>query len=519
MNAMPPDAQIAALRARQLALLEEQDIERAQESFLAFYMRMTRFEPEPHHKVICRLLQSMEEDKVDRAMVFLPPRMAKSVLCSQLFPAWLIGKYPKEYLMSGVHTQKFADKMGKIVRNLIRSPLYPFETQLAADSQAKSQWATTEGGEYNGFGLMGGSTHGNPASWLFMDDLIKGRKMAQSPHMRDEAWETYRADLLTRLQGRRKQLLVMTRWHPDDPAGRILPEDYDGKTGWYRDRETGEKWFVLSIPALCEYDNDPVGRKIGEWLWPSMWGETAWGGIRKRGGYIWASLFQQRPSPDEGLMFNRDHIQRYSKASLDLTALQIYTASDYATKDEAGAPDPDYTVHMVWGVDQDWNIYLLDMWRKRTESNKWVDAFIALVKKWNPLRAVEEAGQIIGSVGPFLEIQLRQEAVFVNRVQMTSSTSKEQRAHSLLGMAAMGKMFLPKPTEVGPELLADMEAFEKELLQFPGGRHDDTVDTATLFGRFLNRIIAGKRPDKKKSPHGETLNELFSRHESQQDQD
>lgn len=499
-----------------LALLEEEDRREAQESFLHYYMRMTGFTPEKHHRVICKLLQSMEEDKVDRAMVFLPPRMAKSTLCTQLFPSWIIGKYPTEFIMSGVHTQKFAEKMGKIVRNFLRSPLYPFETSLAKDSQAKSQWATEQGGEYNGFGLMGGSTHGNPASWLIMDDLIKGRKMAQSPHMRDEAWETYKADLLTRLQGRRKQLLVTTRWHEDDPAGRILPDDFDGKTGWYKDRETGELWFVLCIPAMAEHENDPVGRKIGEWLWPSKFGAKAWAGIKKRGGYIWSALYQQRPSPEEGLMFQADHIMRFNPHTLDLTSLQIYGASDYAVTEEAGATDPDYTVHMVWGVDQDWNIYLLDMWRGRKTPDIWVREFIRLCKKWKPLRWGEEAGQIIKSVGPFLQTMMQEERVFVNRVQLTSATSKEQRAQSLLGMAAMGKMYLPHRDKIRDSFLNDLDAFEKELKQFPTGKHDDTVDTGTLFARMLHRIIAGTRPDAKGSPHEETLDAMFARHEAEQ---
>ncbi|MCV6826013.1 MULTISPECIES: phage terminase large subunit [Halocynthiibacter] len=495
-------------------LLEEEEKREAQNSFLAYYMRMTGFTPELHHKIICKLLQSMDEDKVDRAMVFLPPRMAKSTLCTMLFPSWLIGKYPKTQIMSGVHTQRFADKMGKIVRNYVRNAKYPFKTELAKDSQAKSAWGTTEGGEYNGFGLMGGSTHGNPAEWLIMDDLIKGRKMALSAHMREEAWETYKADLLTRLQGRRKQLIVTTRWHEDDPAGRILPADFDGKTGWYKDRETGEKWFVLSIPALAEHENDPLGRKIGEWLWPAKWGAKAWAAVRNRGGYIWSALYQQRPSPEEGLMFNDEHIMRYNPAQLDTTTLQIYGTSDYAVTAEAGNNDPDYTVHQIWGVDPEFNIYLLDMWRGRTTSDVWVDQFIRLVRKWKPLRWFEESGQIINGVGPFLKRQMQQERVFVNRVGLTSSTSKEQRAQSLLGMASMGKMYLPDRDKVQKYLLNYLDAFEKELKAFPAAKHDDTVDPATLFARGLDRIIAGK-PFTGPDPEGETLDQLHARHEAE----
>ena len=501
---------------KELKLMQEEDRRLARSSFLSFYQRMTGFYPQPHHKLLCKLVQRIEDDVIDRGMVFMPRRMAKSTICTQLAPAWIIGRHPKEKIMSAVHTQKYAAKTGKIVRNLIRSPLYPFDdVSLAADSQAKDQWATNEGGEYNGFGLMGGSTHGNPASWLFTDDLIKGRKMALSEHMRDEAWETYKADLVSSLQGREKQLMITTRWHMDDPAGRILPEDYNGETGWFRDRETGEKWFVLCLAAAAEFENDPLKRKKGEYMWPEAFTKK-FNAAQKRGGWIWSALYQQRPNPEEGLMFNADHIGRYSPGKLDLNALQIYISSDYATTDEAGARDPDYTVHMVWGVDEAFNIFLLDMWRGRKEADVWTREFIRLVRKWKPLRAVEEAGQIIKSVGPFLKMMMRTEKVFVNRVQLTSSTSKEQRAHSLLGMASMGKMLLPNRAEISGGLLTNLDVFETELMQFPAGKHDDTVDAATLFGRFIDRILEGRRPPSKGSPHGETLDELWSRHDEEQ---
>lgn len=493
---------------RELELRRELDLKLSRENFLAYYQRMTGFVGESHHRAICKLLQAMEADKVDNAMVFTPPRMAKSTLCTQLFPSWLIGKYPRAKIMSGVHTQHYAEKTGKIVRNHLRNRLYPFETRLAADSQAKSQWATTEDGEYNGFGLMGGSTHGNPAEWLIMDDLIKGRKMAMSAHMREEAWETYKADLLTRLQGRRKQLMVNTRWHEDDVCGRILPENFDGKSGWHRDRETNEKWYVLSLPAKCEHDDDPTGRKVGDWLWPDQWGEKVWGPIEKRGGYIWSALYQQRPSPAEGLLFQDDHLQYYTMGTLDLATITIYITSDYAVTAEAGAPDPDYTVHTVWGVDPEFNIYMLDMWRGRTLSDEWVRQFLRLVKTWKPLMAGEEQGQIIKGVGPFLVNQMRDEGVFVHRKQYTSDTSKEQRAHSLLGMAAMGKFFLPRGHPM-------TELFRAELKAFPGGKHDDMVDTATLLGRMLSDMISGSKKRGKELPHSESLFDLFSRHEKE----
>lgn len=509
----------AAELAEYLALLEERDRRRAREDFLSFYMRMTGFRPPKHFRVIARLLQSMEEDRVDRAMIFAPPRHIKTLGATILFPAWIMGRHPRTSLMSVVHTQDYARKIGRKVRNLLRHPAWPFDhVQLSDDSQAREHWTTPQGGEYNGFGANAGNQHGNPAEWLFNDDIVKGRKIAMSAHMRDEIWDNYRADFTSRLQGRRKQLMVFTRWHNDDPAGRILPEDFDGRTGWYSDRETEEKWFVLSMPAVCEHDKDPVGRQPGEWLWPEAFGDKQLGGTRTRGGWIWSSLYQQRPSPEEGLMFTADHIQHFDLRSLNLSDKTIYGSSDYAVTAEAGAYDPDYTVHLIWAVDSDFNLYLIGGWRGRTESDMWVAHFIRLVKQHKPLRWVEESGQILKGVGPFLRQQMRQERVYVDRVQLTSSENKEQRAQALLGTAAMGKFYLPsKSTIDDPEFLKLVEALEVELLQFPGGKHDDTVDACTIMGRMVDRIIEGqpvrKQPFGRGSPHGQTLDDLWNEHD------
>ncbi|MEM1149302.1 MAG: phage terminase large subunit [Pseudomonadota bacterium] len=480
---------------------------------LAYYQRMTGFRPPRHLKLIARLLQSMEEDKVDRGMLFAPPRHIKTEMCSDLFPSWLMGRNPKSKIMSVVHTQRYAGKLGRKVRNRLLQTQYPFDTSLAEDSKAREQWATPEGGEYNGFGIIGGNQHGNPAEWLFMDDIVKGRKIALSPHMREEVWETYTADLVSRLQGRAKQLLAITRWNEDDPAGRILPEDFDGSTGWYRDRNTREPWFVLSLQAVCEHQNDPLGRKIGEYLWPERFGDRILGGRRKRGGWIWSSLYQQRPAPDEGLMFRSDMLQEFDLRTIDRTRLTIFGSSDYAvTEQKTESPDPDWTVHIVWGVDSDFNIYLLDMWRGRTTPDVWVEAFVRLIKRHKPLRWFEENGQIIKSVGPLIKLECNKERAYTDRVQLSSTTDKEQRAQALLGLAAAGKLYLPMRHNVEPYLLDCIDAFVKELLQFPAGRHDDCVDAGTLFGRGVDKMIGGRRPPKK-APHITTLDDLFRENE------
>jgi predicted phage terminase large subunit-like protein len=524
----------------ELAIADELDRRRAQRSFLAFYMRMTGFLPPRHVEVIARAFQLMEEDQIDRLMLFAPPRHAKSLLGTTLFPAWIMGRHPTAKLMSVVHTQAYARKIGRNVRNLLRHPRWPFDgglvpgepepddeddneeaeplfedaVELAPDSKAKEQWATTAGGEYNGFGIIGGNQHGNPAEWLFMDDIVKGRKVALSAHMREEVWETYKTDLLSRLQGRAKQVMVITRWHQDDPPGRILPEGYDGRSGWFRDRETGDLWYVLSLPALSEHLNDPAGRAPGEWLWPENFGEKSiLPSIRKRGGWIWSGLYQQRPSPEEGLMFGPHMIGRFAPSRLDVTSLRIYGSSDYAVTEAGTTSDnPDWTVHGVWGVDPDRNVYLLDGWRGRTTPDIWAREWARLVLKHKPLLWFEEQGQILKAVGPILRSLQEDERAYTARKALTSSTDKVSRAQALLGIASLGKMHLPNLAELPPGPFHDLvEAFARELVEFPGGTKDDTVDMASLFARGWT--IPGQARGKPRSPHGDTLEDLFLRHE------
>lgn len=496
---------------REVVLRRRLDIECAKKSFLHYYRRMTGFWGEPHHILICDLIQKWQDDyvdpqgrRLDRLMLFLPPRTAKTTIGNHLACSWIMGRDPTTAIMSGAHTQRYANKIGAQVRKFITAPSYPFEAVLSADTRAKFAWATTDGGEYNGFGLRGGSTHGNPAEHLVLDDLIKGREMALSEYQREEAWETYQADLVSRLQGRRKQLMIMTRWHEDDIAGRILPEDYDGSTGWYQDRETGEWWFVLALAARAEHKNDPLGRKIGEYMWPERFGEAAWGPIEKRGGWMWSAIYQQRPAPADGLYFRSEHIQKYNLGSLNRGELRVYITCDYAVTAEAGAPDPDYTVFTVWGVDPDYNVYMLDMWRGRTTPDVWIEQLIGLIRMWRPIWVGEERGQILSTVGPFLSQRMREERVTAVRRRYTSHKSKEARASGIQGVAAMGRFWLPRGHPM-------TSVFQSELMSFPGGKHDDMVDTASLMGRMMDEIISGKR-EEDRSGVEQTIASLLQSH-------
>lgn len=510
MGAIDLNASLSRLsvedRVRLLQLLREERTRDARRKIRSYFRRMTGLSIPAHMGKVFDLIQAMEEDKVDRAMVFMPPRHGKTTICSRIAPAWIMGRNPKESVMAATHSTPLAGVNGRLVRNQFKSALFPFaDVYLASDAQDKKSWETSRGGAYNAFG-MDSAPHGFPADWLIMDDLFKGRKEALSETARSRVWESYQVDLLSRLEGRRKQLMLFTRWHEEDPAGMILPKDYDGSSGWFRDRITGELWYVLSLQAICETDNDLMGRGRGEWLWAEKFGEKQLGAIKRRGGWQWSALYQQRPTPEDGLYFTQDMIRYYDPKSIDTSTMTIYAASDYATAGEAGANDPDYTVHMIFGVCPRKNVYILDIWREQTTSDVWVKNAIRLMHKWKPVTWAEENGQIIQGVGPFLEMAMMEESAFCHRKQFTSSTSKEQRSSSALGLMSAGRVFIPNDHMHRDDL-------EKELLAFPGGKHDDLVDALTLFCRLLSYIVSGKKPKSESDPPPGTLDALLKEHD------
>jgi predicted phage terminase large subunit-like protein len=274
-----------------------------------------------------------------------------------------------------------------------------------------------------------------------------------------------------------------TRWHEDDLAGRLLADMDAG----------GDRWDVVSLPALAQ-DNDPLGRPLGQPLWPEW--EDLEGLERKRravGPRDWSALYQQSPSPDEGDYFKAGWLKTYDKAP-DREILRVYGGSDYAVTSNGG----DYTVHVVVGIDPDGNMYLLDLWRRQASSEEWVEAFCDLVKKWKPIGWAEEKGQINAGVGPFLDRRQSERKAWCARDQFPTRGDKAVRAQSIRGRMALEGLYCPFNAAWFPE-------FRRELLSFPAAKHDDQVDAMGLVGQLLDKMLVGlaaRGPAKRKVDTG-----------------
>lgn len=319
---------------------------------------------------------------------------------------------------------------------------------------------------------------------VIIDDPVKGRQDADSEVIRQRTKDEYEESVKTRLKPGGSIIIVQTRWHQDDLAGSILPEGYNGESGIIRGRD-GFDWEVICLAAKCERDDDPLGRKIGEYLWPEWFDEKHWANF-ERNPRTWAALFQQRPAPETGDYFKREWIIPVQHIP-PREEMAIYGASDYAVTSKGG----DYTVHVILGIAKDGRMYLLDVWRQQASSDVWVDAFCALVRKWKPIGWAEETGQIKSGVGPFLVKRMIETNSFVAREQFATRGDKSVRAQSIRGRMAMQGLHVPADAPWLSDLIS-------EMMTFPVGVHDDQVDALGLVGQLLDRMSMGSSQTKQK---------------------
>lgn len=348
-----------------------------------------RYIPAKHHRMMCARLEDIERgymiaerqvklDKVykkgervpfKRLMLQMPPGSAKSTYASVLFPSWYMGKHPTHNVIQGSYNDSLASRFGKRARNIFAGETHKsvFGVGLAKDSRAGGEWSTEQGGEYFSFGVNTGVT-GRRAHGVVLDDLVKGRSEANSKTVRDSTWETYIADVRTRIFPWSWIIYIGTRWHEDDPAGRILPANWSGQSGWVKARD-GEWWYVLSFAAVIETEAeqraDPLERKIGEIIWPEWFTKEFFAQTKAtQGPYNWASLYQQRPQPLEGGIVKRAYFRLWPHDQ-PLPPFSFIIQSYDTAFTEKTVNDP--SACTVWGLflyKKRANIMLLDCWKE-----------------------------------------------------------------------------------------------------------------------------------------------------------
>jgi hypothetical protein len=308
-----------------------------------------RFELAAHHRLTVDRLEAVERGDFRRLMMFMPPRHGKSLLGTQIFAAWCMGRHPDRSIITASYGQELADDFGRQVRNLVSDPIHRAifpECRLADDATSMRRFSTTAGGSYYAVG-RGGPITGRGADLLLIDDPIKDASEAHSEPNRRGLYEWYTSVARTRLQPGGAIVLICTRWHQDDLAGRLVREN------------RGENWHVLSLPAIAEVDES--FRRAGEPLWKEKFPLEVLEQIRiSVGGAVWASLYQQRPAAAEGTVFKTEWLRYYREQPVCKRIVQSW---DTAFKTGL---ENDYSVCTTWGVTGN-GYYLLWFWRGRVD--------------------------------------------------------------------------------------------------------------------------------------------------------
>ena len=455
----------------------------AGEEMLSF-MSFTKedYERNWHHEVIAKALDLFYSRKIKNLMLFMPPRVGKTESVSRRFPAFVFGRNPKAQIISTSYSDALASSANRDVQRIIDTEIYRLiypQTTLSGEnvrSDVRGSWLRNNnvfeivghGGYYRSAGIGSGIT-GRGFNYGVIDDPIKNWQEALSPTVRQKHWDWYTSTFYTRREKDAGICLIMTRWHEDDLAGRIIAHA----------KQTGEDWTILSFPMLKEsaktgYEDfyhpilshlDP--RSEGDPLWPNKYSLQECNNIRAAvGSRVWAGLYQQRPAPEKGALVKRDWFKFYRELPAEVNLRGEWLQSwDLSFK---GGSDTDFVVGQVWakvGAQK----YLIDQVRARMAFNETITAIRSMTAKWPKahLKLIEDKAN-----GPAVINSLENEIPGIVGVKV--SDSKIARLNAAAPDFEAGNVLVPSP-EQAPWIHDWME----EMIAFPQSAHDDQVDAAT----------------------------------------
>lgn len=430
----------------------------------------------PHLEYLSQRLEQAVADVENgisrRIAISMPPRAGKSTLASQYLPVWLLRRHPEWKIGMVSHEASLSTTWGRAVRRWATD--HPeLGIRIAPDAGAAQEWETREGG-----GILsrsvGGSITGRGFKVLLLDDLIKDFGAAHSEVLRQGVWDWWLSTASTRLEPPALVIAIGTRWHEDDFIGRLLSAEHEGDPG---------EWEVISFPAIAEED-DVLGRAVGEPLLTPLVDETPeealvrWEGVKRDvGSYVWSALYQQRPSPAKGAIFDMSWWRYWTTNPAIANGIDVLYLPDVeqphggdtwvegwdmAFKDTKSS---DYVVGQRWvrrGVLRILTAQVRDKW-SFTATLPQVRAFS---KPHVPTRLIEDKAN-----GTAIIDVLRTEVDGI--IAVNPKDSKEVRARAQTPTIEAGNVLLPHPSEPGCEWVRDLLT---ETRNFPTGAHDDMVD-------------------------------------------
>jgi predicted phage terminase large subunit-like protein len=448
-----------------------------------------------YQRFLYEQLNRVTDGKCKRLMIFMPPRHGKSETVTVRYTAWRLLRDPKLNVILGSYNQRLADRFSRKIKRIVENSdaRHPLTTPASAEPSATppleggellaatasvdspllhhsssprllrsvSEWETTGGGVVRSVGV-GGGIAGFGAGLIVIDDPVRNRADAESETYREKVWDWFNDDIYTRLEPNAAIILIQTRWHEDDLAGRLLKEEKDG----------GEKWDVINFPAIAT-ENDQLGRKPGQALCSKRYSVAALERIKKKlGSYSFSALYQQDPVPAKGGRFRREWFKTIVDAAPD--GLRWKRGYDLAISIKTSA---DYTASFRCAFDRQGNLYIADGFRKRME---FPDQRRYIIERMQNEPGTEH-GIESAMHGKAVVQELRREPT-VRRYafrEVPVDGDKLTRALSWLNLAEAGKVFLVR----GPWI----DDFIDEVCRFPSGRYDDQVDAVSIAVSMLSR--------------------------------
>jgi predicted phage terminase large subunit-like protein len=445
--------------------LEEHDQlesrENAANNFMDFVHKVwPNFINGAHHVRMARAFERVASGKSKRLIINMPPRHTKSEFASYLLPAWFLGKYPGKKVIQTSHTAELAVGFGRKVRNLVDSEVYGQifpGVALQSDSKAAGRWNTNSGGDYFAIGV-GGAVTGKGADILIIDDPHSEQEAALAevnPEVYDKTYEWYTSGPRQRLQPGGAIVIVMTRWSKKDLTGQVL------KSAAQR---SGEEWEVIEFPAILPSGNP---------LWPQFWSLNELSALKNElPNQKWMAQYMQQPTSDASAIVKREWWQIWeedSPPSCEFVLQSWDTAFEKTNR-------ADYSACTTWGVFYkpdaagitQANIILLNAFRQRMEFPLLKKKAIEEFKEWDPDSIIIEKK----ASGAPLIYELRAMGIPVQDFTPSKGNDKISRLNAVSDIFASGRVWIPG-TQWAEEVV-------DEVASFPGGEHDDYVDSVSM---------------------------------------
>jgi predicted phage terminase large subunit-like protein len=438
-----------------------------------------RWQRARHLELLCSKLEQLElavrnQGGIKRLIVTMQPRGGKSEVISKKFPVWFLGRNPDEEVVLATFGAELAQDHSTIARDTFAewAPQL-WGLHLSDKSQAKAKWKVAD--HHGGMTAVGvgGALTGRGSSLLIIDDPVENAEDALSITMQDRLWNWYQAVAGTRLSPTGVVVILMTRWSQQDLVGKLL--------AFEKESEEPENWEVLNLPAICEEPNDPLGRAIGDVLWPERFPKELM--LHKKANmesFWWECLYQQKPMDLTTQVFRPEDMQLVEPESIDLTTCRWYGACDPS---EGGN---DYAAIVIVGVlpDQRWLVWESDLSvdNQSDTINKLIKQYVKYStgmqfrKFWIEQNSLGHAKSAEGRSLFELELirQLQTQHVAMPYSFVWNSANKTDRIRSMQPYYTQGKIVFPTNYNKIHKILTEQLRF------FPLYKHDDGPDALEL---------------------------------------